>query len=201
MKILLTGFEPFGGETENPSAGIARAAQAAGAELKTLVLPVEFGRAAEITIAALGEFAPDWIIMLGQAAGRTAITPERVAINLAHSTEPDNAGFTPWEQLIDPLGPVGYFSSLPLSPLVGALQTSGVPAQLSNTAGTYVCNDLFYRVMAYIQDKPIKGGFIHIPLFPSQTLQGSRPSMAPDLILRGINTVLSFVSTYKEKNY
>jgi len=193
---MITGFEPFGGEVENPSAWIAREAQAAGAELKALVLPVEFGRAAAITIAALEEFAPSWLIMLGQAADRNAITPERVAINLAHSSEPDNAGFTPWEQLIEPHGPVGYFSSLPLSLLVEYLQKAGVPAQVSNTAGTYVCNDLFYRVMAYIQGKPIKGVFIHIPLFPSQTLQGGKPSMTRDLTLQGVNAAISFVMTY-----
>ncbi len=166
-KILVTGFEPFGTDTVNPTEKIVNALPEQIGELRIikLVLPVEYERAAREAIRAAKECQPDAILCFGLAGGRTEITPERVAINMMDARIPDNAGRQPVDQPIDPEGENAYFSTLPVKEMVKMLSEAGFPASLSNTAGTFVCNDLLYRMLANAQALPaeIPCGFVHFP--------------------------------------
>ena len=160
MNIVITGFEPFGGSTVNASWEAIR--RMTGAEKR--LLPVSFARAgAEIRrIVAAG---PDAVICVGEAAGRTAVSVERVAVNLMDARIPDNDGAQPVDAPVSPSGPAAYFATLPTRQIVDRLRDAGIPAELSCTAGTYVCNATFYALMDMIAQsgKPILGGFIHVP--------------------------------------
>lgn len=174
-KLLLTGFDPFGGETVNPAFEAIRLLpeELAGFEIWKLEIPTEFIRSSEVLTQAVRAQKPDVVICVGQAGGRAAVTPERVAINLMDARIPDNAGLCPVEQPIVPDGPAAYFSTLPLRKMVEKLRQVGLPAEISNTAGTYVCNRLFYSLMhlAAQEDLPLCGGFVHVP-YAVQQLAG-----------------------------
>lgn len=189
MKILLTAFDAFGGDAANISEDVLNALpeRIGGAELCRLVLPTVFGTAAERAVAAAETVRPDAIVCLGQAAGRQAITPERVAINLMDASLPDNAGRQPVDEPIDPEGPAACFATLPVKKMVAAIRAAGVPAQLSNTAGTFVCNSLLYALLRYTHTRApgIPCGFIHLPL-PSETA----PGLSRDALVRGIAAAL-----------
>ena len=166
-RILVTGFEPFGTDAVNPTEQIVNALPEQIGEMRIIkfVLPVEYERAARDAIQAAKECQPDAILCFGLAGGRTEITPERVAINMMDARIPDNAGRQPVDQPIDPEGETAYFSTLPVKEMVKMLSEAGFPASLSNTAGTFVCNDLLYRMLAYAQGLPaeIPCGFVHFP--------------------------------------
>ncbi|MDO5663291.1 MAG: pyroglutamyl-peptidase I [Brachybacterium sp.] len=174
IEVLLSGFEPFDGAATNPSwEAVHRAAEllrAEGITAQPLLLPVEFTVAAERLIAAARELRPDLVIAVGLAAGRTAITPERVAVNIQDARIPDNAGAAPVDVPCVSDGPVGYFSTLPIKAMTAAMSAiEGVTATVSQTAGTYVCNDVFYQLQhaldvdVVLHDADIRGGFVHIP--------------------------------------
>lgn len=176
VDVLLTGFEPFGGDGRNPSWDAAQGAAArlreGGCSVVTRELPVEFGRGGEELCTAVRTLRPQLVIATGLAAGRTAITPERVAINVRDARIPDNAGAQPIDEPIIDDGPAAYFSTLPIKAMVvaavtGSGQVDPVPAAVSQTAGTYVCNDAFYLLQHLLATTPelegIRGGFIHIP--------------------------------------
>ena len=147
MKILLTGFEPFGGEPVNPAwEAVQRVRAPEGAELLRLQVPTVFARAGDLVCAAMERERPDLVLCVGQAAGRAALTPERVAINIMDASIPDNAGAQPREEPVVPGGPAAYFTTLPVKRIAAAIQAAGVPAAVSNSAGTFVCNALLYRV-------------------------------------------------------
>ncbi|MCR5278669.1 MAG: pyroglutamyl-peptidase I [Lachnospiraceae bacterium] len=165
--ILFTGFEPFDNGKSNPSFEAVKLLpdRINGVQVEKLELPVVFGEASETIIKRLEVEIPDAIIMTGLAAGREAITPEVVAINLADARIPDNAGNEPkWARIIQD-GPDGLFSTLPVKQMVSDMEAAGLKASLSYSAGTYVCNDTFYRVCNYIRAKAPKVpcGFIHVP--------------------------------------
>ncbi|MGY5765173.1 pyroglutamyl-peptidase I [Brachybacterium sp. DNPG3] len=175
-QVLLTGFEPFGGDADNPSWEAARRAAgtltAAGTATAARELPVEFGRAGALLLEAVEELAPRLVIAVGLAAGRSAITPERVAINIRDARIPDNAGASPVDEPVVPGGPVGLFSTLPIKAMVAAVRDDlQLPASVSQTAGTYVCNDVFYLLQHRLAalEGPTTGaavprsGFVHIP--------------------------------------
>lgn len=148
--ILLTGFEPFGGETLNPSAEIARqlhGTMIAGHVVVGALLPCVFGAARTELKKQIRTIRPALIICLGQAGGRVDITPERVALNLDDARIPDNAGQQPVDAVITRSGPIAYWSTLPIKAIVRALQQRGLPASVSQTAGTFVCNHIFYSLM------------------------------------------------------
>ncbi len=169
--ILLTGFEPFGGETINPSWETAQAVEApAGVKLLRLRLPVVFSKAGGLIAAAIDEYKPDAVLSLGQAGGRTALCLERVAINLNDSSSPDNEGDIPDERPVVPGGPAAYFSTLPVKAMVKALSDQGLPAAVSNSAGAYVCNHVMYTSLHHIATHrlPSRAGFLHIPYLPEQ---------------------------------
>ena len=168
MKILLTAFDPFGGETENISQQVLEALpdRVAGAELVKLLLPTVFRAAGERALEAAERIRPDAVLSLGQAAGRRALTPERVAVNLMDARIPDNAGFQPMDEPVVPGGPAAYFSTLPVKAMVRAMEAAGAPAQLSLSAGTFVCNSLMYTLLhwAALSAPEIRCGFLHLPL-------------------------------------
>ena len=193
MKILLTAFDPFGGESINPAQEVAAALpeRIGGAEIVKLWIPTVFDKAAEMTARAMDELRPDAVVSLGQAGGRKAVTPERIAINLMDARIPDNAGFQPVDQPVVPGGPAAYFATLPVRRMAEAIEKAGLPAQISNTAGTYVCNCLLYTLLhtAAVEYPGMPGGFIHVP-YALEQLPG-KPKGTPGLALQQIAQGLS----------
>jgi pyroglutamyl-peptidase len=176
--VLLTGFEPFSGETTNPSREIARwldGSEIAGHQIVGSILPSVFRVCTVALKKLIRDIDPDLVVCLGQAGGRAGITPERVAINVDDARIPDNAGQQPVDQPIVPHGPTAYWSKLPIKAIVATLYQRGVPASVSQTAGTFVCNHLFYVLMHELAisvpsapSRARKGGFIHVPFLPEQ---------------------------------
>lgn len=166
-KLLITGFNPFGGESVNPAFEAVRLLpdEIAGFELCKLEIPTEFIRSGVILKGALRTEQPDTVLCVGQAGGRTAVTPERVAINLMDARIPDNTGYQPIDEPIAPDGPAAYFSTLPVKAIAERIQSAGLPAVVSNTAGTYVCNNLLYTLLhtAALEYPGLRGGFLHVP--------------------------------------
>lgn len=195
-RILLTGFEPFGGDTLNPSALVAQALHGeciAGAEVRSLCLPCVFGDALAALQAALKQHRPVVVLALGLAAGRAELTVERVAINVDDARIADNAGLQPVDQPVVHGGPAAYFSSLPIKAIVAALQGAGLPAAVSQTAGTFVCNHVFYGLMHTLRRRPrIRGGFMHLPLMPEQaTTRPGAPSLDLAAQVAGVRLALA----------
>jgi pyroglutamyl-peptidase len=195
-RVLLTGFEPFGGESVNPSIEAVNRVGAEGmngAVLETLQVPCVFGDAIDALVAAMRSFKPDIVICVGQAGGRTEIGVERVAINVDDARTADNAGNQPIDQAIVAGGPAAYFSTLPIKAIVAAMHAVGIPAEVSQTAGTYVCNHLFYGLAHLIATEfpDTRGGFIHIPWLPEQAArQRGVPSMSLDTIVRAVQVAI-----------
>lgn len=179
--MLLTGFEPFGGEAVNPSADIARLLHGsviAGHRVHSALLPCVFGAAITALKREIRAAQPVLVVGLGQAGGRAAITPERVAINVDDARIPDNAGRQPADRPIVQRGPAAYWSTLPVKAIVAALRTRGIPAEVSQTAGTFVCNHVFYGLMHALQPvRGVRGGFIHVPFLPGQAEGKKQPSL------------------------
>lgn len=205
MKIMITGFEPFGGSPINPSEQVLKSLIAyppPGLDLTTLVLPVDGSRAPALLQTALAEIQPAAVICLGEAAGRSSISLERVALNLLDYRIPDNNGATVTDQSIRADGPAAYFSTLPLRSIQSVLLAAGIPCELSLTAGTYLCNQVFYTLMDFLYqtDRQIPAGFIHLPSLPEQVAlrKQSQPSMTLELLERAIRLVLETLHTAGE---
>ena len=181
--LLITGFDPFGGETVNPSwEAVCRLPDRIGAyRLIKQQLPTVYGRAAEIAIAAAEASAPDAIVCVGQAGRRAAVTPEVIGINLREGRIADNAGILLTNTPIDPCGPAAYFSTLPVRDMVDAILAADLPAALSYSAGAFVCNDLLYSLLHRYRDTSIPIGFIHVPYLPEQAEEGVRTKFAGEL--------------------
>jgi pyroglutamyl-peptidase len=182
--ILLTGFEPFGGQASNPSWAAARGAAAllaaAGHPAVAVELPCVFGDAIDVLHAALAEHDPELVLCAGQAGGRARVSLERIAINCDDARIPDNAGNAPVDEPVVPGGPAAYFSTLPVKAALGALLAAGIPAEVSQTAGTYVCNHVFYGLMHALRHSPaVRGGFVHVPFGPDQVRPGSGVASLP----------------------
>jgi pyroglutamyl-peptidase len=196
-KLLLTAFEPFDGETLNPSLEVVRAlagVQCAGAHIDVIELPVERFRAVDMALDHLCHVTPDVVVMLGEAGRRFRVTPERVAINTDDFSIPDNAGQQPKGEPIIVDGPVGYFSALPIYEIVNQLRKAHIPAAISNSAGTYLCNRLFYSVMHYIAvaQLPIIAGFMHLPYMHAQTVNKRLefPSLSRDTMIDAVRIAI-----------
>ncbi len=200
MKILLTAFDPFGGEAINPAEEAVRLVPTSvgGAEIVKLTVPTVFGKSIELAAEAIRREKPDAVLMIGQAGGRSAITPERVAINVNDARIADNAGHIPDDEPIIPGGPAAYFSTLPIKKMTEAIRAAGLPASVSNTAGTFVCNQLMYGVLALLEKEfpETIGGFMHIPFAPEQTAKQAlpAPSMSLSDIKRGIEAALEAIA-------
>lgn len=192
--VLVTCFEPFGGEGRNASLeAVSRLPGTVdGLRLERLTLPVCFGLAAAMAGEAIGRLQPDAVLCVGQAAGRSALTPERVALNLADSAIPDNAGYQPVDAPILPEGPAACFSSLPVKAITACITAAGAPAAVSCSAGTYVCNDLFYRLRCAFPELPV--GFLHVPALPEERRE--RPSLPVEVTLRGLTAALRCIAAF-----
>ena len=199
MKLLVTAFEPFGGEEINPALEAVKLLPPSlgGAELLKLTVPTAFSRAADAVTAAILSEKPGAVLMIGQAGGRSAITPERAALNIASASIADNDGCRPVEEPIEPEGPAAYFSTLPIVNMVEAIRGEALPASVSNTAGTFVCNYLMYSVLHFIAAHKlgVRAGFMHVPFAPEQTAKqlSPAPSMSVKDIERGIEAALGAV--------
>ncbi len=200
MKILITGFDPFGGENVNPAYEAVKLLPdtIAGAEIIKLEVPTRFHRAGALLEDAMQRHKPDAVICVGQAGGRAAITPEKVAINLMDGRIPDNAGYQPVDVPIREDGETAYFTSLPVKAMVQRMRDAGIPAAVSYTAGTYVCNYLLYTLL-YLIDKKypnVCGGFIHVPYAMEQVINKplGTPSMDLRQIARGLETAVEAVA-------
>lgn len=172
-KVLITGFDPFGGEKINPAwEAVKRISEMEEVDLVKLQIPTSFQKAAEKVILKIEEENPDIIICVGQAGGSYEVLAERVAINIADGRIADNDGYQPVDEIIQENGENAYFSSLEIKKIVLKLKEAGIPAAVSNSAGTYVCNYVLYSVLHYIQEKKknTKAGFIHLPYLPEQVL-------------------------------
>ena len=179
MKLLITAFGPFGDNEINSSLEVLKAlpSRVGNNEIYKFQVPVVFGKAGETVIAEAERIKPGSIICLGMAEGRAAVTPEYVGINSRNALFPDNEGGQPVREAIDPDGPDAYFSTLPVFDMADAIRSSGVNAEVSYSAGTFVCNDLLYTVLRHCKGTDIRAGFIHFPLLPDQAKEG-QPSMS-----------------------
>ena len=193
-RILLTGFEPFHNSALNPSQEIIKRISHHSLVAKE-VLPVTFGESAKKLNALIDLYQPSVVVSLGQAEGRKEITPERIAINLDDARIPDNAGNSPKERAIVTGGPDAYFTTLPIKKLVERLVDNGIPSAISLSAGTFVCNHIFYAMQHHCASKDIKSGFIHLPLMDEQATEfPGLPTMKIDELVRGIGLVLDVLS-------
>ncbi|MFD5465742.1 pyroglutamyl-peptidase I [Kitasatospora sp. NPDC127059] len=199
-RVLLTGFEPFDGADVNPSWEVARLVADSPPEgllVTATRLSCVFGQAADELRTAIADCAPDLVVCLGQAAGRPDVTVERVAVNVDDARIPDNAGRRPVDRPVVPGGPAAYFATLPVKACVAAAREAGVPASLSHTAGTFVCNHVFYTLMHLLatEHPTARGGFVHIPALPEQVLDGSAPSLPADLVAHALRALLTAAAT------
>lgn len=188
-KVLIAGFDVFGDNMINPALeAIKRLSnqQLQGAEIRVCKVPVTRYESIDTVVAAIETHQPDVVLSVGLGAGRAAITPERVAINIDDFRIADNNGNQPIDVPIVSDGPDAYFSTLPIKAITVTLQQQGIPCQVSNTAGTFVCNHLFYGVQHYLRGSGIKHGFIHVPLLPDQDTDNSLPTMSLDKIVEGL---------------
>ncbi len=198
MKILLTAFDPFGSDVVNPALEAVKLVDTSlvDAEVVKLEVPTIFHRSIEVVAEAMEKERPDAVLAIGQAGGRFNLTPERVAINMDDARIPDNAGKQPIDVPVFEDGEAAYFSSLPIKAMVQAMQDAGLPAQVSNTAGTFVCNHLMYGILYHIdkQYPDVRGGFMHVPFITEQVVERKdTPSMALADIARGIEVALQAI--------
>ena len=205
MKILVTGFDPFGGEKVNPALEAVKSLPSVihGAEIRWVEIPTVFYKSAEVLEAEIVLYQPDVVLCIGQAGGRASLTPERVAINQDDARIPDNQGNQPIDTPIRKDGETAYFSTLPIKAMVQAIKEVGLPATVSNTAGTFVCNHLMYQAL-YLADKKfpnMRAGFMHIPYMTEQVInKPNTASMNLVDIVKGIEAAIGAIVDYKDKD-
>lgn len=192
MKIMITGFDPFGGEPVNPAFEAIKLMpdEIGGAQIVKLEVPTVFRKAGKTLEEGIEKELPDAVICVGQAGGRSGMSVEKVAINLQDARIPDNEGNQPIDEAIKEDGATAYFAAVPVKAMVAKMRENGIPAFVSYTAGTYVCNDLMYSLL-YLADKKypnIRGGFIHVPYAMGQTVDkpNGTPAMALEAIAKGL---------------
>ena len=194
MKVLVTGFDPFGGDKVNPAYEAVKKMpdEISGAEIIKVEVPTVFEKSSQVVKEAIQQHQPDVVICVGQAGGRSAVSFERVAINLAEARIPDNEGNQPFDTALEENGPAAYFTSLPIKAMTKNVQDHGLPAYISYTAGTFVCNDIMYRLLRLIETQfpAIRGGFIHVPFSPDQVID--RPVGTPSMSLEDIASSLTY---------
>lgn len=202
MKVLLTGFDPFGGEKVNPSLEVVQAVPFSVQKhsVSWIEVPTEFRRAVDVVLKQVEKEKPDVVICVGQAGGRKEISLERVAINLSDARIPDNFGDQPLDQPIVPDGPTAYFTKLPVKAIREHLVRQSIPAVVSYSAGTYVCNCLMYGVLHAIDTKypEMLGGFIHVPFLPEQVRGTDRPSMPKEDMIKAIVGAIEMCVEHRE---
>ena len=200
MKLLLTAFDPFGGSSVNPALEAIKLIpdQLDQIQIIKLEIPTVFERSISVINSALETFLPDAVLCIGQAGGRTGLTPERIAININDASIPDNEGNKPVDTPVLADGPAAYFSTLPIKAMVSGMREAGLPASISNSAGTFVCNHLMYGLLHTLATHypTVKGGFMHVPYVPSQTTNNAAPSMNCQDIARGIEAAIRAIGAY-----
>lgn len=200
-RVLLTAFEPFGDDTVNPSLLIARSLDrelVAGARVVAVELPCVFHASLAVLDEALARTRPTLAVALGLAAGREGLSIERVAINIDDARIPDNVGAQPVDEPVAPGGPAAWFSTLPIKAMVAALNQAGVPASVSQTAGTFVCNHVFYGLQQRLAGTGVRSGFIHVPLLPEQAgLHPGKPVLALTEQVRGVRLALEVALAHR----
>lgn len=204
MKVLITGFDPFGGEEINPAYEAVKLLpdQIGNAEIIKMEIPTVFEKEGEVLEQGIRENKPDIVICVGQAGGRSAITVEKVAINLIEARIPDNEGKQPLDRPVYEDGENAYFAKLPVKAMVREIKSHGIPAKISYTAGTFVCNDVMYRLLYMIDRKypGMKGGFIHVPYLPEQVidLPDGTASMSAQMIADALEYAIEAALEYEE---
>lgn len=204
MKILITGFDPFGGDRINPAYEAVKQLPNVlkGAQLIKLEIPTVFRKEGEVLKRKIEEHKPDAVICVGQAGGRSGISVEKVAINLMEARIPDNEAQQPSDEPVCEDGENAYFATVPVKAMVKYIREQGIPARVSYTAGTYVCNDAMYRLLYMIdKDYPqIRGGFIHVPYLPEQVidLRDGTPSMSAEMIAKALECAIEAVVDNQE---
>lgn len=196
MKVIVTGFDPFGGERINPAFQAVSMLPnlIEGAEIITLELPTVFYDCHKVLLEAMAAHQPELVLCVGQAGGRTNLSFERVAINLNEARIPDNKGQQFLDMPIVPEGPTAYFTNLPIKAMVEAVKAEGIPAVISYTAGTYVCNHIFYQLMHSISKEysSVRGGFLHVPYAEAQVVDKPHmPSMSLAAMAKGITSAIA----------
>lgn len=187
-RLLITGFDPFGEGAINPSwEAVSRLPDQVGEyALCKLMIPTVFEVAAEKILEQALIFQPDVIISVGMAGGRSAVTPERIAVNIRDARIPDNSGAQPVGEFVDPQGPAAYFATIPVVKMAEAIQNQGIPATVSNSAGAFVCNDVMYTLLNTYRDTPVRAGFIHVPMMPEQ----GEPNLPLEKIVEALITAI-----------
>lgn len=198
MKIMLTAFDPFGGDKINPALEAVKVVRSDlfDAEIIKVEIPTVFGKSIQTALAAMEAHRPDVVFCIGQAGGRYDMTPERVAINVDDGRIPDNEGNQPVDSVIFEDGETAYFSMLPIKAMVQVMKEAGIPASVSNTAGTYVCNHIMYGVLYHIHKRfpGMRGGFMHVPFTTEQVLtRPNTPSLSSEQIARGIEVAIQAI--------
>ena len=188
-KLLITGFDPFGGATVNPSwQAVSRLPDRVGEfELCKLEIPTVYDLATRVVLEKAAEFNPDVILCVGQAGGRDSITPERIGVNIRDARISDNAGNQPRGEFVAPDGPAAYFSTVPVEKMVQAIEAEGIKATVSNSAGAFVCNDTLYGILHHFAGTRVRCGFIHVPYIPQQ----GNPSMELEQIVSGLAAAIA----------
>ena len=197
MKIIVTGFDPFGGEKINPSIECVKALpEIEGVELIRLELPTVFKESAKRLNEVINDVKPDAVLSVGQAGGRPGITMERIAINVDDARIPDNISQQPIDETIQTEGEAAYFTTLPIKRIVKAIREAGISAEVSNSAGTFVCNHIMYQSLfaATKADKPFKAGFMHIPFIPEQTTD--KPSLPLEESTKAVQIAIETIRDY-----
>ena len=197
MKIIVTGFDPFGGEKINPSIECVKALpEIDGVELIRLELPTVFKESAKRLNEVINDVKPDAVLSVGQAGGRAGITMERIAINVDDARIPDNISQQPIDEAIQLDGEAAYFTTLPIKRIVKAIREAGISAEVSNSAGTFVCNHIMYQALfaATKDDKPFKAGFMHIPFIPEQTTD--KPSLSLEESTKALQIAIETIRDY-----
>jgi len=196
-KVILTGFEPFGGDSINPALEVIKVLEKEplpGVEILPLRLPVVFGKAIEEVIAAIKSFSPSLIISVGQAGGRPSISVERLGININNARIADNAGNQPRDEVIVADGPAAYFTTIDCQKTVEAIKEKDIPATISYHASTFVCNNLIYGTLHYLASHhlPIKFGFLHVPFLPEQAAKKEKepPAMKLSSITESVKVAI-----------
>ncbi|RGY94828.1 pyroglutamyl-peptidase I [Clostridium sp. AM58-1XD] len=199
MKILITAFDPFGGESVNPALEAVKQMkdEIAGAQIVKLEIPTVFGKSIEAIHESMKREQPDAVLSIGQAGGRFGVTPERVAINVDDARIKDNEGNQPIDTPVFEDGKPAYFSTLPVKAMVKAIHDLGLPSSLSNSAGTFVCNHVMYGVLYYIDKEfpGVRGGFIHVPYITSQVVdKKDTPSMATSDVVAALEAAVQAIA-------
>lgn len=197
MKIIVTGFDPFGGEKINPSIECVKALPGIkGVELIRLELPTVFKESAKRLNEVINEVKPDAVLSVGQAGGRPGITMERIAINVDDARIPDNISQQPIDEIIQTEGAAAYFSTLPIKRIVKAIREAGISTEVSNSAGTFVCNHIMYQALfaATKAEKTFKAGFMHIPFIPEQTTD--KPSLPLEESTKALQIAIETILDY-----